>query len=131
MAVQYDWNKICKAAKNNVGHIITIFDMIVYNRRPRDTRDSRMLFYGKDYSGQSYMVNPKGLLESKHNFTYKEIAQYIALASYRNYSDYIITGDTTLSLLKSPVSPHKLTGNRLLQIDKNIKFLFEEVPKEN
>jgi hypothetical protein len=131
MILQYDWKKICKAAKNNVGHIVTIFDMITYNRRPRSLQDSRLLFYGKDFSGQSFMLNPKGLLENKHAFTYKEIAQYIALASYRNYSDYIITGDKTLSLLKSPVSQQKLTGNRLLQIDKKIKFLFEEVHKEN
>lgn len=130
MVLLYDWKKIYKASKGQTRHIITILDMMVNNRKARSLQDSRTMFYGKDFSGYSYLLNPQDLLKYKHCYSNKEIAEYLALASYRNYSEYVMTGNASLSLLRNPVKIEKLTENRLLQIDTSIKFLFEEVIKE-
>lgn len=127
MTILYDWNKINRAAQGKVSNIITILDMITFKRKPRSKLDPRYKFYGKDFSGLSYLLNPEELLEYKNTVTSKEIAQYLALASYRSHAEFVMTGDRSLSLLKNPVRLDLIKHNRLLQIDNSIKFLYEEL----
>lgn len=130
MTILYSWRKILNASKGKVRHIITIFDMIVFNRSPRSKNDARMLFINKEFSGNSFMLNPEDLLEYKNFYTLKEIAQYIALASYRNYAEYQITGNLRLKLIRSPVGINLIKKNRLLSIEGDeIVFLYEEVKR--
>ena len=132
MVVRYDWNKINKAAKGKLGRIITIFNMIAFNKKVLSRKDPKYYIATKDYSGDSYLLNPKGLFEYRNSYTDREICHYIALAALRNYSEYVISGDSTLSLIRSPISIEKLKANRLLSVEGNrISFLYEEVIKEN
>jgi hypothetical protein len=127
MTILYDWNKINRAANRQIKDIITILDMITYNRKPRSSKDSRCKFYGRDFSGLSYLLNPKELLEDRGSYTNKEVAQYKALASFRSHAEFVMTGNKSLSLIKNPVPIKLIENNRLLQIDNSIKFLYEEI----
>ena len=132
ITVLYDYRKIFRAADNKSSKIITIFDGIVFKRKPRSVRDPRYYLLNKDYSGGGFMLNPKGLLRYRSSYTDKEICEYIALAGMRLYSNYVVTGETRLPCISSPVSTEKLKANRLLTVkDNKVLFLFEEVLKEN
>lgn len=128
MTILFDWKKICRAADNKVGNIFAILTVITNKSKPRSMRDKAYKYYGMDFFGQSYLLHPEKLLEFSHCYTTKEMAEYLALASYRNYSEYLMSGDCTLKLTTSPVSQTKINSNRLLQIkDGKVHFLFEEV----
>ena len=130
MIILYDWGKIRTQSKGKLGDILVIFDMIVFKRKPRSHRDSRLRFYGKDFSGDSFMLDPESLLRYKNVYTLREIVQYILLCSYRSYSEYKLYGTIYLDSIKSPLQPQILQQNRLLQMDGNkIRFLFEELEK--
>lgn len=76
------------------------------------------------------MLNPYELLKYAFKYTPKEVAQYIGLASFRNYSEYSVTGDKSLDLFHSPVDQDTINQNRLLRIlDGRIYFYYEEDTK--
>jgi hypothetical protein len=127
----FDWKKIYKKTNGKLGPLYTVFKMLVRGEVPKNKYDRIYKYYNVDYSGQSFLLNPDTLLDNAHKYTTKEIVEYIALASYRRYSEYLATKKTTLSLLESPVGKDKINKNRLLSIDTNgeIHFLYEEVNK--
>lgn len=128
MTILFDWKKICRAADNKVGNIFSIFTAITLKTAAKSKRDKLYKYSGMDFSGHSYILQPEKLLEFSHCYTMKEIAEYIALASYRNYSEYLMSGIRTLKLTNSPVSLTKINSNRLLRVENGlIHFLFEEV----
>ena len=128
MTILYDWKKIKFASRGKVNAIYTILKYLTFKERPKSTKSSLYNLYGKDYSGTSYLLRPEELLKYSHCYSLREIAEYVALASYRNYSEYLMSGDCTLKLTHSPVSQ---LNNRLLRIeDGRIHFLFEEVIQE-
>ena len=125
----FSWKKIHQISDGQVGTVFLIFSMLVRNTIPKNKYDPLYKYYGKDYLGQSFLIRPELLLENAHKYTYKEIAHYIALASFRRYSEYLANKKTTLSLLESPVGKDIINQNRLLSIDEynQIHFLYEEV----
>lgn len=73
------------------------------------------------------MLNPHELIKYAFRWTPKEVAEYIGLASFRNYSEYRVTGDKSLDLFHSPVDQDTINQNRLLRIkDGRIYFYYEE-----
>ena len=128
MTILYDWKKIYTASRGKVRDIVVILDYLTNKTKPMSVKSRLYKFYGLNFWGTSYLLYPERLLRFKHCYTLNEIAEYMALASYRNYSEYLMSGDSTLKLTHSPVSQQKINTNRLLQIkgDK-IHFLFEEV----
>lgn len=73
------------------------------------------------------MLNPHELINNAFRWKPKEVAQYIALASYRNYSQYRVDGTKTLDLFHSPVDQDTINNNRLLRIvEEQVHFYYEE-----
>jgi uncharacterized protein (DUF924 family) len=101
--------------------------MLVYKQIPKNKYDDIYKYYGTDFSGQSFLQNPEILFDNAYKYSPKEIVQYLALASFRRYSEYLATQKTTLSLLESPLGIDKIKQNRLLDIDifNEIHFLYE------
>ena len=124
----FSWKKIYKNTGGNVGSIFLVFDMLVKNKVPKNKYDRIYKFYDKDYSGQCFIENPNKLLDNAHKYTHKEVVQYVALASFRRYSEYLSNQKTTLSLVESPVDYEIIQKNRLLSIDihSEIHFLYEK-----
>ncbi len=94
---------------------------------PRNVYDPLYKYYYDDFTGKSFLINPYELLAEAHRYTPKEVAQYIGLASFRNYAHYCVSKDTTLDLFHSPVSEDTIKQNRLLHIeDEKVHFLYEK-----
>jgi hypothetical protein len=96
---------------------------------PRNRYDPLYRLQQKDFSGDSYLINAYDLLISGPiESSYKEIADYIGLASFRKYSEYLTTNDAGLDILHSPLSEEQIKQNRLLSIENGrIRFKYEEV----
>ena len=100
----YNWDKIVKISKGNVGDIITILRIITYKIQPKNYYDKTFKFYKYRFGGKSYLKNPKDLMEIGRSYSDKEVAEYAGVASFRNYHNYVNSKDTTLGLLECPIS---------------------------
>lgn len=127
----YDWQKMFEAAEGSPLAIFIIFKMLTTNAVPRNKFDDIYKYAGKHFTGESFLVHPDVLLHNAYKHDYRDIAQYIALASLRPYADYLATGKTTLDLAICSVDPALFEENSLLHIeDGSIHFLYEEVKQE-
>ena len=123
----FDWNKIMRISKGNVGNIIQILRIITYKIQPKNYYDKTFKFYKYKFGGSSYILNPKDLLERGRAFSDKEVVEYAGVASFRNYHEYVNTKDTTLDFLMSPISEGIINNNRLLELkDGRVHFMIEE-----
>ena len=125
--IYFDWKKILEATNGNVGDIITIMRIITIRITPKNYYDKTFKFYEKNFHGNSFLVNPKDLLEKGRAFSDKEVAEYVGVASFRNSYEYAQTKDTTLDLIFCQVSEDTINQNRLLEIrDGKVHFKYEE-----
>lgn len=128
--ILFDRKKILRVAKRDPKRVLNAI-RVLSGEVPKNKYDPLYFFYQKDFSGKSFLVNPKELLENDYFYPAKHMAEYVLVASYRNYAHYCATGDTTLDLLHCPVQQSIITNNRLLSIKNGrILFEYEEVTKE-
>ena len=128
----YDWEKIFNAADGNPKTMYTILKMVYLKEIPKNKHDKLFKYAGKSFIGTSFLVHPDVLLYNAYKHSYREIAQYLALASLRPYADYAVTGDTTLDLDLVEIPVELFYDNSLLYIeDDKLHFLYEEVKPEN
>ena len=125
--IKYNWEKINREAKGDSVSILTIIHLLTYKRIPASRKDKTFKYFGKSFLGQSFLLNPRQLLAERRYYSNKEAAEYVAVASYRNYFDYKRTGQTTLELIHLPVNETIVNRNRLLRIENGlVHFLFED-----
>ena len=125
--IKYDMEKIMRISDGDPTSILTVIHILTYNRIPSSNKDPIYKYYGKSYLGNSFLANPKQLLAERKNYSNLEAANYVVVASYRNYQEYKRTGDTTLQLLHFPLLEEIINENRLLRIENGvIHFKFED-----
>jgi len=125
--IKYNWEKIFREAKGDSVSILTIIHLLTYKRIPASRKDKTYKYFGKSFLGDSFLLNPRQLLAERKNYSNKEAAEYVAVASYRNYFNYKQTGKTTLELIHLPVETTIVNRNRLLRIENGlVHFLFED-----
>ena len=85
-----------------------------------------------ELTGNSFLLNPKPLLENKDKIDNGFIIQYIKLAARRDYGLYKQYGVKSLLLTYFPdLNLQSLTQNPLLNIKQTeICFLYEEVKRK-
>ncbi len=128
--IKYNWEKIYRETKGDSVSILTIIHLLTYKRIPASRKDKTYKYFGKSFLGNSFLLNPRQLLAERKNYSNKEAAEYIAVASYRNYFNYNKTGETTLELMHLPVDTTTVNRNRLLRIENGlVHFLFEDNAK--
>ena len=115
--IKYNWEKINREAKGDSVSILTIIHLLTYKRIPASRKDKTYKYFGKSFLGQSFLLNPRQLLAERRYYSNKDAAEYVAVASYRNYFDYKRTGQTTLELIHLPVNETIVNRNRLLRIE--------------
>lgn len=127
--ILYNWKKVKEKAINNSFSILDIIFYITYKPKPLNKFDISYKLSQINWIGTSFLINPEKIFENRINYTTKELIQYIALASLRNYADYKATNEISLWRLKTSISDKTLNSNRLLTLDKKdrIHFLLEEV----
>tara|TARA_R100000329_G_scaffold109138_1_gene89615 strand:+ start:2040 stop:2450 length:411 start_codon:yes stop_codon:yes gene_type:complete len=129
--IKYDMEKIMRVSDGDPTSILTVIHILTYNRIPSSNKDPIYKYYGKSYLGNSFLANPKQLLVERKNYSNLEAANYVVVASYRNYHEYKRTGDTTLQLLHFPLFEEIINENRLLRIENGvIHFKFEDNAKQ-
>ena len=130
----YDWRKIYKKSGGNVLEIFYILEMLVNKSIPTHRGDKLYKYSKVDFSGQSFILHPDVLLYNSYKHSYKDIAAYLATASFRSLAEYVATQTTTLELLHIPFADflvENIKTNSLLRVEDDlVHFLYEEVPKE-
>ena len=127
--VRYDWKKILKVTKGSIVDILLVVHTLTYNLTPKNYRDPLYKYWNKDWSGNSFLITPEAIFEKRPQFSDREWAEYIAVASYRNLNSYNENRKTTLDLLHNPVPEIIIKNNRLLKIEDGvIHFRFEKSP---
>ena len=125
--IKYNWEKIAKTADGDGGKIMLIIHMLTYPRLPKNYRDPAAKIMGKSFTGLSFLLNPEKLLAERLNYSNQECAEYVAIASYRNYMEYKKTGDSSLQLINLPFLEEIFNNNRLHTMEKGIiHFKFED-----
>ena len=125
--IKYNWAKILKVTEGDSNSIVLIVHMLTYPRVPSSYRDPTYQYYGQSFEGFSFLLNPEKLLTERLNYSNREAAEYVAVASYRNYLEYMKTGDAKLHLIDFPLFEEIINNNRLLHMeDGTIHFKFEE-----
>ena len=125
--IKYNWAKILKVTEGDSNSIVLIVHMLTYPKVPSNYRDPTYKYYGQSFEGFSFLLNPEKLLTERLKYTNREAAEYVAVASYRNYLEYNKTGDTRLHLIDFPLFEEIINNNRLLHMkDGTIHFKFEE-----
>ncbi len=126
----FNWKKIYQAAEGSSKACVEIVDMAYFKKVPYNKYDSLYKYRHKNFSGDSFLLQPEMLLEEAFRYTSKEIAMYIALASRRKLADYIAFGNKTLSVRHAPKLKQLIENNRLLYIkDGQIHFVYEEAQR--
>lgn len=128
--IKYNWEKIYNETNGDSTSILTVVHLLTYKRIPASRRDKTYKYFGKSFVGNSFLLNPRELLAKRQYYSNKEAAEYIAVASYRNYFNYNQTGETTLELIHLPVDTTIVHRNRMLRIENGlVHFLFEDNAK--
>ena len=123
--IRYNWKKIAKDSRNKVSDILLIVWYVTYQYPPTSKRDRLFKFYGKDYSGDSFLLNPEFIYKHRKSASDSE---WVGIASYRSYNDYIINQQLTLEVERVPKRLQPIIKrNRLLKIeDGYIHFEYEK-----
>jgi hypothetical protein len=80
----------------------------------------------KLHPGDSYIINPKRLLENETNASINQVYEYIVLASCRNLFDYQVRGIYTLPGIFAGFLKINPEHNRLLTVkDDQVHFIYE------
>jgi len=125
--IKYNWAKILKVTEGDSNSIVLIVHMLTYPSFPTSYKDPTYKYYGQSFEGFSFLLNPERLLTERSKYTNREAAEYVAVASYRNYLEYNKTGDTRLHLIDFPLFEEIINNNRLLHMKNGtIRFKFEE-----
>ena len=128
--IKYNWEKIYNETNGDSTSILTVVHLLTYKSIPASRRDKTYKYFGKSFVGNSFLLNPRELLAKRKYYSNKEAAEYIAVASYRNYFNYNRTGETTLELIHLPVDTTIVNRNRMLRIENGlVHFLFEDNAK--
>jgi hypothetical protein len=128
----YNWEKIFESSEGNPQTMYSIVKMMYLNEIPKNKYDKIYKYANKSFIGQSFLLHPDVLLYNSYKHSFREIAQYLALASVRPYVDYVTTGELTLDLDLVEIPLELFTDNSLLHVeDGKLHFLYEEVKQEN
>lgn len=126
MAILYNWQKIVKVAEKKNSNIIELVRKLTFGLKGKNKLDIKSTT--ETLSGTSYLLAPELLLNNAWKYSNKEVVQYLAMASLRNYNNYIFYGTASLDVFLCPIPVEKIAKNRLLTVkESKIHFLYEEM----
>lgn len=130
--LKYNWNAIFKASDGNVDKCFRLIKMLVYKELPDNRYDSRFQWSKIDFTGHSFLLRPKVLMDNAYLHTKKDICVYAALAAKRPYADYLAYGTLTLPVDQAPLAAEEsLEDVKLFSVlDGLIHFNYEETLSE-
>lgn len=109
--ILFNWRKVKLLADDSISNVLLIMHTIVWPYELPTTRQRKVNpYYGIDFSGHSFLINPEPILLQRNIPAVKRV-EYISLASRRCYADFRITRDKTLDyrLVKGPIENELIT----------------------
>jgi len=103
--------------------------MLAEGQIPQNMKDPIYKYKEKEniFVGQSFIVNDSALIRNESKYSEKELAIYLALASYRSLAEYISFNKISLDTIKLRIPEDLYIKNRLILVDKSlIRFKYEE-----
>jgi hypothetical protein len=124
----YNWAKMYRKLEGSSSDIVSLIAYLTFPHLPRNRWDIINRWTHVDWAGDSFLLHPEKIITNRSNFGDTELAQYVALASFRSYAEYEATRKTSLNLALSPVGLELIDNHRLLsRVDDEIFFCWEEV----
>lgn len=125
--ILFDWKRVRQATAPSSKKLVDLIEWLAIGRPlPKNRWSQEYRWQDKDFSGSSFLINPMNLVRDRYQYTFRECAEYIALASLRSYADYRAIRRRELPLILSPLPLEKLEANRLLIVrDNQITFKYE------
>lgn len=125
--IKYDWLRIFKKSEGHPTAILNIIAYITFDPIPKNAYDPIKKYTQIDWDGDSFLLNPSAVLFNRKKVSEKDLAEYVALASFRSLAEYKVTGRKTLSVMECPVSLETVNRNPLLSVSEGkIYFCWEE-----
>ena len=125
----FDWPTIFRESEALPHKVMDIIAYITFKPIPKNHYDAHIKRLSIiNWTGHSFLLNPKKLITAREVYSDEKLAEYVALASFRNYNEYKVTKQPTLSVYECPISTDSLINNKLLTIQNDqIYFCWEEV----
>jgi hypothetical protein len=125
----FDWPTVFTESEALPHKLLDIITYITLKPIPKNHYDAHIKRLSViNWVGHSFLLNPRKVITSRDVYPDEKLAEYVALASFRNYNQYKVTKQTTLSVYECPVSTESLKENKLLTIQNDqIYFCWEEV----
>lgn len=128
IVIFYNWARMYRKLEGSSSDIVSLIAYLTFPHLPRNRWDSINRWTQVDWTGDSFLLHPEKIITNRSKFGDTELAQYVALASFRSYAEYQATGKTSLNLVLSPVRTELIDNHRLLtRVDDEIFFCWEEV----
>lgn len=104
--------------------------MLTNREVPKSKYDEIYSYSNINFRGSSFLLHPEALIYHRYKYSYRDIAIYIALASYRPYANYVVNKTLSLDLAVSPVDPRLYLDNKdLIPVENGVlHFIYEENP---
>ena len=126
--ILYNWPKIFQYTSGDSSEVVSLIAYITYPNLPLNSYDKTYRSSLIDWSGDSFLLHPEKILSNRSKFDDRELAQYVALASFRSFAEYQATTKRSLNLLLAPVPTVLIDNNRLLsRIEDDVFFCWEEI----
>jgi hypothetical protein len=127
MLVRFNWNKILRTANYKPSAVINLFCDLVKNEVPEQKYSNLYRFYGKDFSGDSFLAYPETFLDYRYQHSPRDLCCYLSLASTRSLAEYRRAKTLTLPIRLAKLDPRDiLTNKTICPVDgDNIHFLYE------
>jgi hypothetical protein len=125
----FDWPTVFTESEALPHKLLDIITYITLKPIPKNHYDAHIKRLSViNWVGHSFLLNPRRVITARDVYPDEKLAEYVALASFRNYNQYKVTKQTTLSVYECPVSTESKTQNKLLTIQNDkIYFCWEEV----
>jgi hypothetical protein len=125
----FDWPTVYVQSEGLPNNILNIISYITFKPLPKNHYDAHIKkMAAVNWKGHSFLLNPKKIITARETYPAEKLAEYVALASFRNYNQYKVAKQTTLSVYECPISLESIENNKLLSIQNDqIYFCWEEV----
>lgn len=126
--ILYDWATVYRKSGGQPASILQILAYLTFPSLPKNVYSPNYRLSQVDWSGDCYLLRPEKIVQNRNKYSDQELAEYVALASFRSFAYYEATGDATLPQEMCPVAITTINNSRLLsKVQGRIYFAWEEV----
>lgn len=125
--ITFNWLKVYQLSNGIPSNIIDIIAYLTFRPLPKNNYDPIKKYASINWAGDSFLLNSSAVIYNRSRCEDKDLAEYVALASFRSLAEYDATKRKTLSVEICPITLESINKNKLLSIaNDEIYFAWEE-----